>query len=114
MALGVCVDFTEHFRAAQCLHLIQDPVAALEDISRGGGSGPVLGVRQDGGEDGGIAARQARGGLMEKALGGPLATVSAVPELGDVEIDLEDAALGPKTFDEHGEVGFQSLAEVAA
>src|SRR5262249_14785923 len=40
--------------------------------------------------------------------------VDTFPELSDVEVDLEDALLGPYVLDEHGHPGLHSLTEEAA
>ena len=56
---------------------------------------------------------QARGRFVEEGLRGGFGAIHAAPELGDVQIDLEDAPLGPQRFDQHRVPGFQSLAHPA-
>jgi hypothetical protein len=51
---------------------------------------------------------------MEEPLGGGFGAVGPNAELGDIEINLEDAPLRPQAFDQHGEIGFEALAKIAA
>src|SRR5579863_9534186 len=70
MQARIGVDFIQHFRAAQRLHLIQYPFTPLLNVPRRCCRRKPLRVRQYGGEPGGIAAREPGGGLVEVALGG--------------------------------------------
>jgi hypothetical protein len=55
----------------------------------------MLRIRQHRGEHGGVGAREPGGGLVEEPLRGGLGAIGPNAELGDVQIDLEDAPLRP-------------------
>ena len=112
-AVGIGVDLAQHFGAAQRLHLTEDPVAPLQDITRRRRRRSMLGIRQHRREDRGVASRQARGRPVKKALGRRLGAIGSITELGDVQIDLEDAPLRPEPFDQQREVRLETLAEIA-
>ena len=71
-------------------------------------------IWQHGGKQGALLRRQLRGRAAEVAFAGRTGTIDAVTELGDVEIDLDDALLWPEQLDEGGEIGFQALAHETA
>ena len=109
------VDFIQHFRAAQRLHLTQVSIRAAAERTGRCRRRVALRIRQYGGEDGGIAAREPRCGLVEESLRGGFGAVGAVAELGDVEIDLQDAPLRPAgSRSSTREIGLEPLAKIAA
>lgn len=69
---------------------------------------------EDSGEEGCLVGSQGAGGLVEKVLAGGFYAVDLGAELGDVEVNFEDALFRPHPFDEDGEPGFEGFAEEAA
>src|SRR5580692_2065335 len=114
MQARIGVDFIQHFRAAQRLHLIQYPFTPLLNVPRRRCRRKPLRVRQYGGEHGGIGAREPGGGFAEVALRGRFGAVRAVAEFGDVQIHLQYPPLRPQALDQDGEVGLEPLAKIAA
>src|ERR1700691_3974083 len=108
------VDVVEHFRAAERLHLLEDPIAPLLHVSRGSRGRIVLRIRQHGCENGGIAPGQTRRRLMKEVLRGRFRSKGPGAELGDIQIDFQYAPLRPAALDQHGEIGLKPLAEVTA
>jgi len=76
--------------------------------------GEAFGIRQHGGQQRGVAARQAHRGLAEEAPRGGLGTVGSEAKFRNVQVHLENSPLRPAGLDQHREVGFQTLAKVAA
>lgn len=77
-----------------------------------GGAGARRGEAAD--ERGGIGEGQTGGIDAVVVAGGGSDAVDAGPELGHVEVGLEDALLAPEDLDEDGVVGFDNLPEVGA
>src|ERR1700730_12529719 len=95
MPTRVGIDITQHFRPAQCLHLAEDPFAPLLNVPGWRRCQKTFWVRQYGGEHGAITAGKSGRGLVKEPLRGGFGAVGAVAELGDVQIDFQDAPLRP-------------------
>ncbi len=92
-------------------HPVEHPVAAFERPGLVGGD-RVVGRRglHEAGEHGRLLERQIRRGLGEVDLRGGEDPVRVVPEVGLVEVPLEDLVLGELLLDGHREAGLGELA----
>src|SRR5690348_5423228 len=83
-------------RAAEMADLREDPLLLPQHEARRPRDVPAHRVRQHGREQRRLARREACRRLVIEAAGGCLDAVDTAAELGDVEIDLEDALLRPQ------------------
>src|SRR5262245_53083755 len=91
---------------AKQAHLVEYPLLAREHVRARRLHLEAVRIREDRGEKRGLVRRQSSGGLAEVLLRGGLHTEDPVAELGNVQVRLEDAALGPAGFHEQREIGF--------
>src|ERR1700683_1283063 len=98
---------------AQRAHLRQDLLVPLEQVMRGQIRVKQVRVRQHGREQRRLRGAQVQRRGVPEALCRRLHPVDAVAELGDVQVDLQDALLGPQGLDEYGEVRLEPLADEA-
>jgi uncharacterized protein YbjT (DUF2867 family) len=103
-------ELVEIGHAAELCHLTPDPGGAALYGRRRCFESIDVGIRQHGGDQGGIRAAQRHHRAVEIAPARGPDAEGVRAELGDVEIDLEDPLLGPKRLDQEGEPDLQSFA----
>jgi len=100
--------------AAQLDHLLKYPGAAFLHICRRRTGLQAQRFGQDGSQKRRLLGPEVRRRLPEIAPTGRLETKYPIPQLHDVQIYFEDAALGPGKFDHRGEIGLEAFAHEAA
>ncbi len=91
-------------------HVRLDLSCAQSHISARIARGKLPRVRQRGGNQRAIVAREVSRALAEVVFGASLDAVYAVAHFDGVEINLHDALLAPKQFDEGGEINLETFA----
>src|SRR5689334_18615275 len=91
--------------AAHVAHLALDRLSTPLHIWTGLGDAVATRARQHGGHAGSLCCGEACGVLPEVRARGSLRAVHPVTELGDIDVHLHDAVLGPHRLDEHGVPG---------
>src|SRR5215471_5137858 len=91
-------------RAAELAYLALDPFGMVHHVRRGPVGVQLLRARQHRGKQRRFACAERCRVLVEELLRRGLRAVDTIAELGDVEVDLEDAPLRPGQLEQYGEV----------
>ena len=91
-------------------HFAEDAVLAFQHVGTRMGGVETAGIGQRGSDECTLRTGELGCCGVEMILGYGIGTIYPLAHLDGVEIDLDDALLGPKQFDEGGEIDFEALA----
>ena len=95
-------------------HLAEDAVLAFQHVGCWLGGVETAGIGQRGSDECTLRTGELGCCGVEMILGNGIGTIYPLAHLDGVEIDLDDALLGPKQFDERCEIDFEALAHPRA
>ena len=95
-------------------HFAEDAILAFQHVGSGIRGVETAGIGQRSSDEGTLGASELGCSSVEMILGNGIGTIYPLAHLDGVEIDLDDALLGPQQFDKGGEIDFKPLAHPRA